>query len=99
ADHELDPGGDKIVGHRNALLGIADVVAEGGGQLLAEDPAGVVDVGNGLFGALLQLRAERGVRSGERPADAELDGTVLLATAGEREAKADGQAKRGERLH
>ena len=40
--------------------------------LLAEDAAGRIDVGGGLLGALLELRAEGCVRARQRTADAEL---------------------------
>ena len=43
------------------------------GDLLAEDAALGVDVLDGLLDAVLQLRAEGGVGSGDRPGDAELD--------------------------
>ena len=43
------------------------------GDLLAEDAAGRVDVVDRLIDAVLQLRAEGGVRSGDRAGDAELD--------------------------
>ena len=40
-------------------------------DLLAQDAAGGVDVGDRLFGAVLDLRAERRVRAGDRAVDAE----------------------------
>src|SRR5262249_40694835 len=98
-DHVLDPGGHEIVGDRYALARVADVVAHTDADLLAEDAAGVVDVGNRLLGALLQLCSKGGVRAGDGSADAELDRVVLLTAAGKRESKAAHSGKRGERLH
>src|SRR6266446_7295015 len=46
--------------HRTRLLGIAGIVADFQRQFLAEHAAGGVDVGHGLFGAVLHLAAERG---------------------------------------
>ena len=42
-------------------------------DLLAHDAAGRVDVLDRLLGAVLELRAERGVRAGDRAGDADLD--------------------------
>ena len=73
ADDELDAVAGELVGDRDALLGIGDVVADCERDLLAEDAAGGVDVGDGLLGAVLELRAEGGVRAGDRAGDAEFD--------------------------
>ena len=73
ADHELDAVGDELVGDRDALLRIGDVVADRRYDLLAVDAAGRVDVGGGLLGALLELRAEGGVRTGDRTGDTDED--------------------------
>ncbi len=42
-------------------------------EFLAENAAGLVDVLDRLLDALGQLGAERGVRAGDRPGDADLD--------------------------
>ena len=73
ADDEFDAVAGELVGDRDALLGIGNVVAEFGGDLLAENAAGGIDVGGGLLDAVLHLRAGRGIRAGDRTADAELD--------------------------
>ena len=49
------------------------------GELLAENAAGRVDVGDRLFGAVLELRPECGAAAGERAADAELDVAAAAA--------------------
>ena len=86
ADDELDAVADELVGDRDALLGIGNVVALLDLDLLAEDAAGLVEVVGRLSDALGQLRAERGVRAGDRTGDADLD----LRVRGARE----GQARR-----
>ncbi len=49
ADNELNTVSDELVGDRNALLGVRNVVAEFELDLFAVDAAGCVDVGSGLF--------------------------------------------------
>ena len=71
ADDELHAVGGELVGDRDALLRIGHVVADCDRDLLADDAAGGVDVLDGLLGAVLELRAEGGVRSGDRAGDAE----------------------------
>ena len=73
ADDEFDAVADEFVGDRNALLGIGNVVARFDLDLLAENAAGGVDVGDGLRDSLGQLRAERRVGAGDRTGDADLD--------------------------
>ena len=82
-DHELDAVSDELVGDRDALLRIGDVVADDEHDLLAVDAAGRVDVGGGLLGALLQLCAEGGVRTGDRTGDADQD--ICPGAAAERD--------------
>jgi hypothetical protein len=83
ADHELDAVSDELVRNRDALLRIGDVVADDDLDLLAIDAAGGVDVGRGLLGALLELRAKGCVRAGDRAGDADQD--VCPGAAAERE--------------
>ena len=71
ADHELDAVADELVGDRDALLGIRHVVALLERDLLAEDAAGLVDVVDRLLRAVGELRAESGVRTGDRAGDAQ----------------------------
>ena len=87
ADHELDAVADELVGDRNALLGIGDVVARLDLDLLAEDAAGLVDVLGRLIDPLRELRAEGGVGPGDRPGDADLD--LRLRRSGEQERQHD----------
>ena len=48
ADNELDAVSNELVGDRNALLRIGNVIAERQLDLLAVDAAGSIDVGGGL---------------------------------------------------
>ena len=57
-------------------------------DLLAVDAAGGVDVGGGLFGALLELCAEGGVRTGDRAGDADRD--IRPGAAAERDKRGQG---------
>ena len=91
-DHEFDAVADELVGDRNALLGIGDVVALFDFDFLAEDAARLVDVLSRLRDAVGQLRAERSVRAGDRAGDAELD----LGARGARESQARGKQQTGQ---
>ncbi len=73
SDDELDAVSDELVGDRDALLRVGNVVADDELDLLAIDAAGGVDVGCGLLGALLELCAEGSVRTGERTGNADQD--------------------------
>ena len=66
---QLDALPGDLVGDCHRLLRIAGVVADFQHQLLAEHAAGLVDVGDRLLGARLELRAEGGVLAGHRPDD------------------------------
>ena len=72
-------------------LGIGHVVAERELDLLAVDAAFGVDVGGGLLGAVLELRAERGVGPGQGAGDADLELRHGAACRGE----ARGHSQRG----
>ena len=72
ADDERDAVADELVGDRDALLGIGDVVADLDRDLLAVDAAGCVDVLDRLLDAVLELRTEGRVGPGDRTGDAEL---------------------------
>jgi hypothetical protein len=71
--HHHDAIFDQLVGGGNRLLRIARIVDHGLGNLLAEHAALGVDVGDGLVGADLQLHAERGVGTGQRPGDTDFN--------------------------
>ena len=58
--------GDELVGDGDGLLRIAGVVTDLEVELLAEKAAGLVEIGDCLFGAGLELCAERGVLAGDR---------------------------------
>ena len=73
ADDELDAVADELVGDRNALFGIRNVVPRLDLELLAENAAALVDILDGLLDSLGQLGAERCVCAGDRPRDADLD--------------------------
>ena len=83
ADDEVDAVAEEIVGDRNALARIGGVVADDQLDLLAVDAAGGIDVGDGLLDAVLELCAERCVRAGHRPRDAQFELLRSAVTAGE----------------
>ena len=91
ADHELDAVAGEIVGDRDALLGIGDVVAVVDRDLLAENAAGLVDVGGGLIDAVLHLRAGGGVGPVIGPATPNL--TCAAAEPASASAKRQRQAR------
>ena len=97
ADDELDAVADELVGDRDALLGIGNVVALLELDLLAENAASLVEVLNRLSDAVGQLRAERGVRAGDRAGDAELD--LRVRRAGEAEAGGEHETRQPVFLH
>jgi hypothetical protein len=73
--HERHLLAGEFLADRARLLRIAGIVADFELELLAEHAALGVDVGDGGFGAVLQLRAERRVLARHRPRDA--DGDLL----------------------
>ena len=83
ADDILDAVSNELVGDRNALLGVRDVVAENDLDRLAVDTASGVDVGSSLLGTLLELCAECGVRTRERAGHADEDFGVSVAAEGD----------------
>ncbi len=72
-DRHLHAG--ELLADRARLLGIAGIVADFELDLLAEHAARGVDVGDGLFGAVPQLAAERGFAARHRAGNA--DANVL----------------------
>ena len=91
-DHQLVALAGELVGDRNGLARIARVVADVELQLLAEHAARLVDVGHGLLGAVLQLRAERGILPRHRPGRRDL-GLRLRGTGRHRQRQ---RASRGQ---
>ena len=83
ADHEVDAVAEEVVGDGDALARIGGVVADGQLDLLAVDAAGGIDVGDGLLGAVLELRAEGRVGARHRPRHAQLQLCRSAVTAGE----------------
>jgi hypothetical protein len=73
ACHELDALADHVVGNVHGLLRIAGVVAHFENELLAVHAASGVDVGHGLFSALPQLFAKRGILTGDGAGNADDD--------------------------
>ena len=91
--HQLDALGGKLVGDRHRLLRVAGIVADIQHELLAQHPAGLVQIGDRLLGAFLHLRAERRIFPGDRPGDGDMD---RLRPAGHRRAgQQDGNGRRG----
>src|SRR5579883_2336521 len=87
ADHELDAVGGEFVGDGHAFLRVGAVVADLDHELLAEDAAGLVDVGDRLLGTLLELGAEGRVAAGHRAGDTDLDVGRGVARHGDAEAQ------------
>ena len=89
-----------LVGDRHGLFRIAGVVADGEVELLAEHAAGFIDVGDGHFAAVLHLRAEGGILTGDR-ADHRDRGRVVVAAAAARDGQSCGQSDEqpGNSLH
>ncbi len=98
-DHEFDAVAGKLVGDRNALLRIGDVVAVFDGDFLAEDAAGGIDVGGRLVDAVLHLRAGGGIGAGDRAADAEFDLPSGRRGSRNRKRKTQREAERGDPRH
>ncbi len=69
----LTPSPTNLLATETPCLGSETSSPYSSDDLLAEDAAGRVDVLDGLLDAVLQLRAEGGVRAGDRAGDAELD--------------------------
>ena len=90
ADDILDAVGDELVGDRDALLRIRDVVTDFELDLLAVDAARRVDIGGSLLGALLQLRAEGCVRAGDRTGNADQNVSPRAAAERDKRGQCDG---------
>ena len=93
----LTPSPANLLATETPCFGSETSSPNSSGDLLAEDAAGGVDVGDRLFDAVLHLRAERGIGAGDRAADAELDlgGRGVAASA---DAKAQREAERDDRF-
>src|SRR5215208_3668777 len=90
----------EIVGDRNTLFGIGDVIAVRHHDFLSEDATCFIDIGNGLLGAVLELRAERCIGASDRRADSEPDGVALVfAAARQREPETECQAELDQLVH
>ena len=83
--HEHDALADHLVGNRDSLLGVAGVIADLELQLLAENAAGGIEVGNSLRGAGPHLLAKRGVLARHRSCSGDHD--VGLGRTGHRQAE------------
>ena len=75
------------------LFRIAGVVADLEHELAAEHAAGRIDVGDGEFGAVLHLRAERGFGPVNRTGEADGD---VLGRSGPGKAEARAERKYGQ---
>jgi len=95
ADDEIHPVAEEVVGHRNALAGIARVVADEQLDLLAVDAPCRVDVRDGLFRAIFELCAESGVGARHRTGDANLELFRSAVTAGEEGGECERQCGEG----
>ena len=97
ADDELDAVADELVGDRDALLRIRDVVALLKDELLAENAARLVDVVDGLLRAVDELRAKGRIRPGDRSRDADLH--VGAGGAGKRQSGGKRDARQPVLMH
>jgi hypothetical protein len=97
ADDHLHALGGELVRNRHALLRIRDVVADHNLQLLAVDAARRVDVLDRLLDAVLELRAESGVRARDGAGHADLD--LRVGHGRERQAKTERNAGQQQFLH
>jgi hypothetical protein len=79
--NELDARCGHLVRDRHRLLRIAGIVAGRMVELLAEHAARGIDVLDSHLAAVLHLRTEGGVLTGDRPDDRNRSGVVLLAAA------------------
>ncbi len=95
ADDEMHAFAEEIVGDRDALARIGDVVTDEQLDLLAVDAARGVDVGNGLLDAVLQLGAERRVRAGHGAGNAQLQLLGSTVAAREQGGECDRQCGKG----
>ena len=73
AGHEDHSGTGELVGDRHGLLRVAGVVAHFQLDLLAQDTAGGIQVGDSLIGASLHLLTESGVLAGHGAGDRDDD--------------------------
>ena len=71
AEHRGDSHPGELFADRARLFGIAGVVADFEPELPAQHAARGIDVGDGPFCAVLQLRAERGILTGHRGTQAD----------------------------
>src|SRR4051812_49203929 len=84
--------------HRARLFGIAGIIADFQLELLAEDAARGVDVGDGLFGAIAELPPEAGFAARHRAGDADRE-ILSQSRTGEREARAQRKSDQTQRFH
>jgi hypothetical protein len=95
---ELDAVGDDAVGDGDGLLGIAGIVIKDDLEGLPVDAAILVDGLCREFGAVLELLADAGDRTGHRSGHG--DGDILCASnPGSRQQGQDGQTIGGPSLH
>ena len=93
ADHELDAVANELVGDRDALLRIGDVVADFELDLLAIHAACCVDVGDSRFRTLLQLCTEGRIRAGDRTGDADEDISPCVTAERDKRGQGNGGQK------
>ncbi|MCY1295415.1 hypothetical protein D9M70_447560 [compost metagenome] len=91
---ELHTVSDELVGDRDALLRVRNVVAEHKLDLFPVDTASGVDVGSGLFGTFLELRTEGGVRASQRAGDTNENISPGGAAEGDHRRQRNGRQKR-----
>lgn len=82
AGHEHHAAADELVGDGHRLTGVARVVADLQGELLAEHAAIGVDVGDRHLRTVAHLLAERGILAGHGSGGS--DGDIGQSGSGER---------------
>jgi len=80
ATNPVAAGAGDLLGDGARLLRIASVIADEQCELLAKHAAGSVEIGNRLFGTVLQLASECGFAAGHRTGNG--DGDVLRECGG-----------------
>src|SRR6266536_2551186 len=99
AGHEGHPHAAEFFADGSGLLGIAGVIADLDGELLAHHAARRIDVGQGHLGAVLELLPERSILARHRAGHADLDGVLCERCARKRHAGGEYEAGKPQIFH
>ncbi len=97
--HERHLHAGEFLADRARLLGIAGVVADLDGELLAHHAPRRIDVGERHVGAVLELLPERGVLAGHRPGNADRERVLCERRAGKCHAGAQHEPGKPQMFH